>query len=132
MGVSSGATQQSAGRREGADRNSALTDRAPIHPLLWPSKSFELDQDNLGPRAHAHGWTPRSHTAGGINHQLAETLESIGVLTKDAGGEPCEWEYLPSVSVARKLKRDTGFLGDRQSVWSMGEQDARLVVIENG
>src|SRR6202035_4484545 len=65
---------------------------------LRPYKELlKADQDNFGGGADAQGRTPRAGAAGGVNEEIAEALEAVGVGAEDARGEPGEGEYLAAV-----------------------------------
>ena len=76
--------------------------------------------------AYAHGRAPGSGTAGGIDLERAECVQSVGELAEDAAGEPGEGDELTAVGVAGELETDAGLLDDGQAMGCVVEQDAGL------
>src|ERR1700758_2920627 len=95
-------------------------------------KSFEMDQDNFGSGADAQGRGPGAVSAGGVDEEIAEALEAVGVGAEDARREPGEGEYLAAVRVAGELQRNSLLFRNGQAVWDVREQDAGARAVEIG
>ena len=76
----------------------------------WPLESgrhaqlFEVNQDNFGGGADAQRRAPGAGAAGGVDEEIPETLEPVGIGAEDARGEPGERKNLAAVRVAGKLQ----------------------------
>src|ERR1700722_18736704 len=97
-----------------------------------PLQLFELNQHDFGGGADAEGWAPGAGAAGGVDQEIAEALESVGVCAEDARGEPGEGKNLAAVGVTGKLQRDALLFGDGQRVRNVREQDAGARAVEIG
>ena len=87
---------------------------------------LEVEQDDLGVGADAHGRAPGSGAAGGVNLERAEAVQSVGELAEGVACEPGEGDELAAVGVAGELQADAGLLDDRQAMGGVVEQDAGL------
>ena len=67
-------------------------------------RSFEMYEDDFGGGAYAEGRAPGAGAAGGVDQEITEALEAVGVGAEDARSEPGEGEYLAAVGVAGELE----------------------------